>query len=54
MVSFRFMPGPGQRIEPPLVSLPAGALTAPTPIATLVASEPGPQGMDVLVTVDKQ
>jgi len=54
MVTFRFMPGPGQRIEPPLVTMPAGALSAPTPVATLVASEPGPQGMDVLVTVEKR
>lgn len=53
-VTFRFIPGPGQVIEPVTVTLPAAALVTPAPVATLRVVTPGPQGLDVVVTVEEK
>lgn len=53
-VTFRFLPGPGQVIEPPVVTLPAAALVSPAPVASLQVLTPGPQGLDVVVTLEEK
>jgi len=49
-VTFRFLPAPGQRIEPEQVTILAGEAVGPTPIAHLTVEQPGVQKLDVVVT----
>ena len=49
-VTFKFLPAPGQRIEPGQVTILAGEAVGPTPIAHLTVEQPGVQKLDIVVT----
>lgn len=51
-VTFRFMPQPGQQIDPETVTLPAADLMLPTPVTKIRAEQPGPQSLSVSVEAE--
>ncbi|MEA3471595.1 MAG: hypothetical protein U9R24_07745, partial [Thermodesulfobacteriota bacterium] len=54
-VTFHFMPAPGQEIMPTEVIIPAADLVfPPSTVAELKVLTPGPQGLDVVVTREKE
>ncbi len=51
-VTFKFMPQPGQQVDPITITLPAAELMLPTTVTKIRAEKPGPQSLNVSVEAE--